>query len=208
MDEKGFLVSMLTKLRRVFSRAVFKSGRVKNTIQDGNREWITVLATICADGTTLSPGLIYQAVSGDIQDSWLQDYDPNEHPCFFASSPTGWTNNDLAYSWLDTIFNRETKAKTRNGRDCRLLIVVRHGSHVNIRFLEYCDKHRILVAVYTSHSTHRLQPLDVSLFLPLATYDSQRHINGGTSLFGFLTNFSSSGASFFTNSIYFLICLD
>ena len=66
MDEKGFLVGMLTKLKRVFFKAAFESGRVKNTIQDGNREWITVLATICADGTTLSPGLIYQAVSGDI----------------------------------------------------------------------------------------------------------------------------------------------
>jgi len=38
MDEKGFLISMLTKLKRVFSRAAFKLGRVKDTIQDGNRE--------------------------------------------------------------------------------------------------------------------------------------------------------------------------
>ena len=42
-----------------------------------------------------------------------------------------------------------------------------------MRFLEYCNKHRILVAVYPPHSTHRLQPLDVSLFSPLATYYSQ-----------------------------------
>jgi hypothetical protein len=30
-----------------------------------------------------------------------------------------------------------------------------------------------LVAVFLPHSTHRLQPLDVSLFIPLATYYSQ-----------------------------------
>jgi len=89
MDEKGFLLDMLTKAKQVFTKAAFESGKIKNTIQDGNRKWITILATICADRTALSPGLIYQAVTGNIQDSWLQDFDPNQHPCFFASSPTG-----------------------------------------------------------------------------------------------------------------------
>ncbi|KJZ68687.1 hypothetical protein HIM_11922 [Hirsutella minnesotensis 3608] len=35
-------------------------------------------------------------------------------------------------------------------------------------FLEWCDQHRIIVAVFPPHSTHRLQPLDVSLFGPLS----------------------------------------
>jgi hypothetical protein len=173
MDEKGFLIGFLKKARRIFTKKAFDAGRVKHVSQDGNREWITVIATICADGTSLSPGLIYQAVSGDIQDSWLQDYDPNEHSCFFASSPTGWTNDDLGYAWLTTLFDRETKAKARQGRDWRLLIVDGHGSHINMRFIDYCHLHRILLAVYPPHSTHRLQPLDVSLFSPLATYYSQ-----------------------------------
>jgi hypothetical protein len=48
-----------------------------------------------------------------------------------------------------------------------------HGSHCTLGFLEWCHKRRILVAVYPLHSTHGLQPLDVSLFNPLATYYSQ-----------------------------------
>jgi hypothetical protein len=173
MDEKGFLIRFLQKARRVFTKEVFDSGRVSNVSQDGNREWITVLATICADGTKLSPGLIYQAVSGNIQDSWLQDYDPEQQSSFFASSPTGWTNDDLGYWWLTTVFDRETKAKARRGRDRRLLIVDGHGSHINMRFIDYCYLHRILLAVYPPHSTHILQPLDVSLFSPLTTFYSQ-----------------------------------
>ena len=43
----------------MFSKAVFKLGKIKHIIQDRNREWITVLVTICVDGTTLLPGLIY-----------------------------------------------------------------------------------------------------------------------------------------------------
>ena len=59
MDEKGFLVGMLIRVKRVFSKAAFESGKIKNIIQDRNREWITVIATIYVDGTTLLPGLIY-----------------------------------------------------------------------------------------------------------------------------------------------------
>ena len=93
MDEKGFLISVLVKMKRIFSRRRYEEGGVRQLLQDGNREWITVIACICADGTTLSPGLIYRAITGLIQDSWLQDFD--NHPCFFASSPTGWTNDHL-----------------------------------------------------------------------------------------------------------------
>lgn len=40
-------------------------------------------------------------------------------------------------------------------------------------FIEYADENRILLAVLPPHSTHRLQPLDLGLFAPLATYYSQ-----------------------------------
>src|SRR4051794_6719378 len=84
-------------------------------------------------------------------------------------TPSGWTNDELGYEWLTNIFDRETKQKAHQGRDWRLLVVDGHGSHINMKFLDYCDFHRILVAVYPPRSTHRLQPLDVSLFAPFAT---------------------------------------
>ncbi|KAF2838465.1 DDE-domain-containing protein [Patellaria atrata CBS 101060] len=153
MDEKGFLIGMLKKSRRIYSKAAFESGRVKGIAQDGNREWITVLATICADGTAIPPGIIYPSESGAIQDTWLEGYRPEEQ------------------EWLETVFDRSTKTKA--GRAWRLLIVDGHGSHINMPFLEYCISNKIILANYPPHSTHRLQPLDVSLFSPLATYYSQ-----------------------------------
>ena len=166
MDEKGFLIGVLSKMKRIFSRRRYEEGGIKQIIQDGNREWITTIAVICADGSALSPGLIYQAKTGLIQDSWLQDYDPKAQSCFFASSSSGWTNNDLGFQWLTQIFDRETKAKAQ--RSWRLLILDGHGSHLSIRFIDYCDRHRILLAIYPPHSTHTLQPLDVCLFRPLS----------------------------------------
>ena len=42
-----------------------------------------------------------------------------------------------------------------------------------MRFIKYCYLHRILLAVYPPYLTHRLQPLNVSLFSPLAIFYSQ-----------------------------------
>lgn len=60
MDEKGFLIGYLTKTKRIFTKSLQESGRLVGAAHDGSREWITILATICADGSTLSPGLIYK----------------------------------------------------------------------------------------------------------------------------------------------------
>jgi hypothetical protein len=164
MDEKGFSMGILQKGSRIFSKAAYEQGKYKHFLQDGNREWITVLACICADGTALPPALIYAAKSGNLQDSWLQDFEA-ENRCYFGASETGWTNNEFGLEWL-RIFDKETKKKASRG--WRLLILDGHGSHVTMSFIEYCDKNRILLAVLPPHSTHALQPLDVSLFAPLA----------------------------------------
>jgi hypothetical protein len=42
-----------------------------------------------------------------------------------------------------------------------------------MRFINYCDQNRILLAIFPPHSTHRLQSLDISFFGFLAEYYSQ-----------------------------------
>ena len=38
-----------------------------------------------------------------------------------------------------------------------------------MKFIDFCDQHNILFGILPPHSTHRLQPLDVAIFSPLAT---------------------------------------
>jgi len=70
-------------------------------------------------------------------------------------------------NWLEKVFERHTKEKADRGR--RLLIVDGHSSHVNMGFLDWANEHCIIVYIMPPHSTHKLQPLDVGLFNPLAT---------------------------------------
>jgi hypothetical protein len=141
--------------------------------QDGNREWITCLATICMDETNIPPTLIYQATTGNLRTTWLDDFVSNEpNAAHFASIPSGWTNYNLGYAWLTTVFDRYTKKKACQGREWRLLFIDGHESHINLRFINWCIEHHIMVAAYPPHSTHRLQPLDIGIFAPPATYYS------------------------------------
>src|SRR3954454_7410987 len=41
-------------------------------------------------------------------------------------------------------------------------------------FLDWADKHRVIVHIMPPHSTHKLQPLDVGLFGPLSTAYSKQ----------------------------------
>ena len=59
IDEKGFLIGILSRMKRIFTKRRYEEGGIKQIIQDGNREWITTIACICADGSSLTPALIY-----------------------------------------------------------------------------------------------------------------------------------------------------
>ena len=167
MDEKGFLIGVIGRSKRIFSKARWESKEVRASLQDGSREWITLLAAICADGSHLPPGLIYESKKSAIQSSWVDAIKVGKHQVFVTSSASGWTNNDIGLAWLEQVFDRHTKKKAR-GR-WRLLIVDGHGSHVTMDFLDYCDDNKILVVIYPPHSTHTLQPLDVVMFKPLSS---------------------------------------
>jgi hypothetical protein len=184
MDEKGFMLGVVGRSKKIFSRTLYKERKRRSTIQNGPREWITLLACICADGSYLEPALIYQLTSGAIQDSWLQALDRKTHQIQISSSSSGWTNNDIGLAWLKQVFDRGTKAKAQ--LSYRLLILDGHGSHLTMDFIEYCDQNKILLAVYPPHSTQTLQSLDTNATVTRRCYvqaSCYRVLRQGHSLF-------------------------
>ncbi|RYN26376.1 hypothetical protein AA0115_g7097 [Alternaria tenuissima] len=166
MDEKGFQLGRIGRTKRIFSKARWVKKGVRQPLEDGSSEWITVVACICWDGSVLSPSLIFKAANGAIQTSWVDAVQAGNHSVFTTSSPSGWSNNDIGLHWLKEVFERETRRYALTGY--RLLLLDGHGSHVTMKFIEYCNDHKILLAIYPPHATHTLQPLDVVMFKPLA----------------------------------------
>jgi hypothetical protein len=139
-------------------------------VQDGNYELITLLACVWASRESLPPALVYQG-SSRIQSGWVDAVEVGKHEIFFSNSPTRWSNNNIELAWLEQVFERHMKAKAR--REYRLLILDGHCSHVTSDFINFCDSNRILLAIFPSHATYSLQPLDVVAFAPLSQYYTQ-----------------------------------
>lgn len=158
-DETGFMMGIASGM----SKVVTSSDRVgrANTIQPGNRDWVTTIECINASGWALSPLII---LPGKLhQASWYRDI-PDDWT--LAVSDNGWTTDELGFSWLKH-FDNQTASRTTGAY--RLLIVDGHSSHATPEFDQYCAEHKIISLCMPAHSSHLLQPLDVSCFSPLKT---------------------------------------
>jgi hypothetical protein len=88
MDEKGFLMGLTGRSKRVFSKRMWTKKEVRASLQDGSREFMTLMAATCADESWLPPGLIYAAKNGAIPSIWVEDIKAGEREVFVTSSPT------------------------------------------------------------------------------------------------------------------------
>jgi hypothetical protein len=100
MDEKGFLIGLIHSMRRIIPLEALIKGLIKGSIQDSLREFITLIAAISATGNVMPPALLYSSESGDLQDTWLEDFDETSQSAYFGVSQKGWTSDELGLQWL------------------------------------------------------------------------------------------------------------
>ena len=79
-----------------------------------------------------------------------------------AVSDNGWTNDQLGFQWLESIFDPYTKDRTKGTH--RLLILDGHNSHLIPLFDQFYTEHQIILLCMPPYSLYLLQPLDVGCF--------------------------------------------
>src|SRR4051794_9556045 len=101
MDEKGFLLGVSAKCR-----VVCRKGR-KNPkyTQDGNRELITVLECVSAEGVVLPPLIVTKGMNHYIG-THIRGQGGSEW--VYGHSPKGWTTNEIGLGWLEYTFEPKT----------------------------------------------------------------------------------------------------
>jgi hypothetical protein len=131
------------------------------TIQPGNREWVTVIKCINTYGWILPPMVIFE---GKVHIStWYTNQLPLDWT--IAVSENSWTNDTLGLNWLTDVFEKYTVSRKKGVY--RLLILDGHGSHSTPEFDLFCKEHSIITLCMPPHSSHLLQPLDISCFAVL-----------------------------------------
>lgn len=83
-----------------------------------------------------------------------------------------WSSHDHALRWIEH-FNSYTwpivdgKAAPIDAVPPRLLILDGHQTHQSLEFIEFAQRVNIVLLRFPAHTTHFLQPLDVSMFSQL-----------------------------------------
>jgi hypothetical protein len=164
-DETGFQIGVIGSMKVVTGSE--RRSR-PDLIQPGDREWVTVIQSICSDGSCTPPFIIYK---GRVHISAWYEEASILRQWKLSVSENGWTNNALGLEWLKH-FDAHTKAQQVGAY--RLLILDGHESYLNQDFKDYCLENKILTLCMPAHSSHILQPLDVVCFSPLKRKYSQR----------------------------------
>lgn len=119
---------------------------------------ITVVCAMSASGSYIPPMFIYprQRMSPLLERG-------GPAGSVYTCSHNGWTNEDIFLDWLKHF----KKIAKPSQEDPVLLILDNHGSHISLPSYEFCRENYIHVLSIPPHTSHRLQPLDISFFGPL-----------------------------------------
>ena len=82
-----------------------------------------------------------------------------------AMSETGWSNAELFRKYLQEHFVKFIPV--REPEQHLLLILDGHKSHISLDLLEWAKERKIILFILPAHTSHILQPLDVSCYGPL-----------------------------------------
>lgn len=81
----------------------------------------------------------------------------------YSCSPTGWSNEELFLDWIKH-FHKSEKPSIE---DPVLIIMDNHSSHISLNIYDFCKTRGIVLITLPPHTSHRLQPLDLTFFGPL-----------------------------------------
>lgn len=81
----------------------------------------------------------------------------------YACSKSGWITEELFILWLQHFvsFVKPTPSEPA------LLILDNHSSHISLQAYNYCKENGVVMLSLPPHTSHRLQPLDITFFGPL-----------------------------------------
>jgi hypothetical protein len=157
-DETGFAMGLCATAKVITGSDRYARPKL---LQPGNREWVTSIEAVNSTGWALPSYVIFKATKYS-QEGWFESL-----PCDWKIniSDNGWTTDKIGMDWLINHFIPYTNGRTM-GR-YRMLILDGHGSHLTAEFDRICTENNIIPICMPPHSSHLLQPLDVSCFAVL-----------------------------------------
>ena len=155
-DETGLCMDTTSKsvLARRGARVVYEVGG------GSGREFVTVLGCGAADGTKLPPFVVYKA-----KNLWRRWTKGGPAGTMYSVSDSRWMEEANFFSWFQRLFIPSVAHLLESGPV--ILFIDRHGSHIGYNLVTYARKEGVVLMCLPPHTSHVLQPLDVSCYGPL-----------------------------------------
>ncbi len=159
MDETG-----VTTVQEPENVVAGRGVRQVGAVTSGERG--TLVTVACAGnalGNMIPPMFIFPRVN--FKDHFIRDGPPG---CIGAANKSGWMMEDHFLQFLKH-FHHHTRASL----DAKVLLILdNHSSHLSVRGIEFCRENGIVMLSFPPHCSHKLQPLDRTVYGPL-----KRHVN-------------------------------
>ncbi|XP_052756945.1 uncharacterized protein LOC128202057 [Galleria mellonella] len=80
--------------------------------------------------------------------------------CIGKANPSGWVTDEEFYCFIQHVIHH-----VRPSKDTPILLLLdNHSSHLCVKTLDLAKQNGIVMLSFSPHCTHKLQPLDVSVF--------------------------------------------
>lgn len=158
MDETGFS-TVPTKAGKVISLKGVK--KVGTATPQERGTLVTMALAVNAMGNVITPFFVFPRKK---MRSHYMDHAPIGSKG--VSNESGWMQGNEFVEYMKHFINltKATKEKPT------LLILDNHSSHLSIEALDMAADHGIVMLSFPPHCSHRMQPLDVSVYGPVKTY--------------------------------------
>lgn len=124
------------------------------------KENITVLFAANAAGEKLPPLIVFKGKN--VWDSWMAPTSTGFDDITYAATKNGWMEAEVFTNYFTRNFLRNIHSKRP-----AVLIYDGHASHVGLPLVQKARDEGIIILKLPPHTSHILQPLDLSVFRPM-----------------------------------------
>ena len=158
-DETG-ITSVQKPVKRVARKGVKQVGAMTSAERG---ELVTLCTAVNAAGNAIPPMLIFPRVR--YQEHFVRD---GPVGCVGAGNHSGWMSETEFLMFMKHFVNCVRPSKDNP----ILLLLDNHQSHLSPSVLDFAKSNGVVMLSFPPHCTHRLQPLDRSVYGPL-----KKHVN-------------------------------
>lgn len=157
MDETG--MTTVQRPDRVVARRGFKQIGSLTSAERGTL--VTLAVAVSAAGNSIPPLFVFPRVH--FKNHFLQKGPPGS---IGVANPSGWMKEPHFL-----VFLKHLVTHTRCSKEQPILLILdNHGSHLSIEGLNYAKENGVVMLSFPPHCSHKMQPLDRTVYRPLKTF--------------------------------------